>query len=350
MAKPRISKHAARDGFLRYSLLWLLAAATCTTTVSSSCFSALRLGRCRSARCGRGGLAAVGSRGEASSDGRSRATASTPSAKQLMESLGRELWAAAEELLEASALLLGTSLDSSMSKSPRALTNCALALRNAADTILDGDWESAMGELETAAVSCEGYLPSDNFQGLIDLFGYEVPVPKCEWVSASASLGQLSGSLAQASRWVVDKSRDVLVGSTSTQEASDGMQRASDILRRAMRLFVAGDFYTPEDPRRSRGERGEPGRAAWGQVPPSWGSAAGGRSDLEMPAPGSPAAKLLADIRTELEQTSSGDAAAWRAKLRQLVRRLHPDQNPGKEAEVLPAFQLVQSLREEEAS
>ena len=95
--------------------------------------------------------------------------------EDILVALGRNLWAAGDELLEVSAALSGLIPNSDNRKfSPLGLGAAALALRNAADNMLDDDWENAMGELEVASVSCEGYLPSALMQGLVDLFAYEV--------------------------------------------------------------------------------------------------------------------------------------------------------------------------------
>ena len=52
-----------------------------------------------------------------------------------------------------------------------------------------------------------------------------------------------------------------------------------------------------------------------------------GRQDAP---PGSPAAEILASVQRELAE-AGGSAPARRQVLRRLVRRLHPDQNRGKE-------------------
>mmetsp|Transcript_93820 Transcript_93820/g.247777 ORF Transcript_93820/g.247777 Transcript_93820/m.247777 type:complete len:98 (+) Transcript_93820:2-295(+) len=48
-------------------------------------------------------------------------------------------------------------------------------------------------------------------------------------------------------------------------------------------------------------------------------------------------------VQEELEMVT--DESGKNTVLRRLVRDLHPDQNPGRETEVIPAFQLVQKLR-----
>ena len=71
--------------------------------------------------------------------------------EEMLVALGRNLWAAAEELLEVSAMLSAYGSPLELRKfSPQGLGAAALALRNAADMMLDDDWESAMGELEAA--------------------------------------------------------------------------------------------------------------------------------------------------------------------------------------------------------
>ena len=78
-----------------------------------------------------------------------RAELSQERSEEMLVALGRNLWAAADELLEVSAMLSGYGSPLDVRKfSPQGLGAAALALRNAADMMLDDDWESAMGELE----------------------------------------------------------------------------------------------------------------------------------------------------------------------------------------------------------
>ena len=73
--------------------------------------------------------------------------------EDMLVALGRNLWAAADELLEVSAALSAAVPRSDNRKfSPLGLGAAALAMRTAADNILDDDWEDAMGELEVAVV------------------------------------------------------------------------------------------------------------------------------------------------------------------------------------------------------
>jgi len=111
---------------------------------------------------------------------------SLPTANQLMGALGRELWVVADELLTASAKVANVP----------SLGTSAISLRNAADSMCDGDWESVQGELEAASVSGTDYIPEECFEGLVNLFSYYEPVPQCEWQAASASLRSLSSNIA----------------------------------------------------------------------------------------------------------------------------------------------------------
>ncbi|CAL1158274.1 unnamed protein product [Cladocopium goreaui] len=257
---------------------------------------------------------------------------STEESEDLLVALGRNLWAAADELLEVSALLAAAPLSALDVRkfSPQGLGAAALALRNAADMMLDEDWESAMGELEVASVSSEGFLPPASMQGLIDLFAYEEAMPSCEWQRAKSSLRRLSKNLAD----VAEK--------LSGGEVVNSLKRSSEFLSSAARLFVPGGFEMPPDPRIYRGPRGETQRDFYGSfyVPPE-------KQYVEDAPPGSPAAKILETVQRELAEAGSSSSAR-RQVLRRLVRRLHPDQNRGKEEEVTPAFRYIQRIRSEE--
>lgn len=256
--------------------------------------------------------------------------ASPPSADQLLTALGRCLWVAGDELQEASVCLMeagsdGNS-DSAPGGSPQALSQGATSLRTAADLVLDGYWGDAWGELEVASVSCEQYLPMNACQGLIDLFGYEEPVPECAWAPASASLRNLGTRLQGFAERVSRKPvRNVRAG--------DSLAAAAEALEAAARLFVAGGFKMPPDPR---------------EVGPQY--AAGFTLPEQEPnlVAGSYAAVLLAEVKAELERVATDGPKARRSVLRQLVRRTHPDQNAGHEAAVLPVLRYVQELRERE--
>ena len=164
------------------------------------------------------------------------------------------------------------------------------------------------------------------------------PIPECEWKSARRSFRLLSRNLLSIAEQL----------SETSSTLAESVRYAGEKLRRAGKLFVAGGFQMPVDPRFSRGERGEWGQQTynsfygWGEPSPE--------AQLEEEAPaGTPAAQLVESIKVEVADASAGGEKELRTVLRQLVRRLHPDQNPGKEAEVLPAFRYIQRLRSQEA-
>lgn len=261
--------------------------------------------------------------------------------EELLQALGRELWLAAEEMLEASAQLVNSDLVNSRELPPRALGAGGIALQTAADTVLDGDWESTMGELEGAAVSFGGYLPEAAFQGLVDLFSYEEPVPDCEWPAAQRSLKEISARLASSAGRVRGKASADAASSNPRVLAFEALTRASEGLLRATKLFAPSTFYMPPDPRATQGPRADWSEAEASSFP-GWGPA----PEPERTKPGSPEAKLVAEVLKEIEEASGQGLRRRSSVLRRLIRKLHPDQNPGREKEVLPAFNFVQRLRE----
>ncbi|CAJ1350482.1 unnamed protein product [Effrenium voratum] len=236
--------------------------------------------------------------------------------EEMMVAFGRNLWAAADELLELSAALSLTP--ASRKLGALGLGAAGLALRNAADMMLDEDWESAMGELEVAAASSEGFLPGEYLQGLVDLFAYDQPLPQLEWRSASNSLRALAKNL----EFIANRFEEF------SQDLAESMRLAASYFREARQVLSGGPFRMPRDPRVSRGPRGQTRRDFYGSF---YGQASIPEPQFTEDAPlGSPAAKLLAGVQQELEAASFASRKERRRLLRGLVRRLHPDQNRGK--------------------
>jgi len=278
---------------------------------------------------------------------------SLPTANQLMGALGRELWVVADELLTASAKVANVP----------SLGTSAISLRNAADSMCDGDWESVQGELEAASVSGTDYIPEECFEGLVNLFSYYEPVPQCEWQAASASLRSLSSNIAYIA--------PLLLRSTTGQnrdDASAALSTAVEVLNKAMRLFEPGSFYMPPDPRDAAARAGR-GRA--------WQTSGSRRAPWERDSEdnfadpslkfkemqetlrsdvlsgrnvGSDVVSFIDRIDAELSSVESLPkdqlSRARQGILRKFLIELHPDQNRGREDEVIPAFRYVQSLRE----
>jgi len=247
-----------------------------------------------------------------------------------MLALGRELWAVGDSLLEASSRLLNPGF--ATLESPRALGNAAIGLRNAAADMLDGDWESVMGELEGAAVCCT-YLQEDSFQGLIDLFAYEEPVPSCEWEAASTSLQKLSMDVIRVYARASKPNSPFY-----NEEAAAAFRSAIETLRRATKLFEAGGFYLPDDPRVFK-------ETEWQDVSSS--AISGAAPSLDESEITDFAKDLLRRVEEDLRIAATADSPALerRRVLRRLMREVHPDQNPGREEEVLPVFRYLQQVR-----
>lgn len=102
----------------------------------------------------------------------------------------------------------------------------------------DGSWEDVQGELEGAASSCESYLPANNWQGLINLFGYYEAVPECEWSSARSSLTGLAGALERVEEELMSSIR--FADQDYIQETKLYYDMVLGKLRRAGDLFLPG--------------------------------------------------------------------------------------------------------------
>lgn len=107
-----------------------------------------------------------------------------------------------------------------------------------ADMMCDGSWEDVQGELEGAASSCESYLPANNWQGLINLFGYYEAVPECEWSSARSSLTGLAGALERVEEELMSSIR--FADQDYIQETKLYYDMVLGKLRRAGDLFLPG--------------------------------------------------------------------------------------------------------------
>jgi len=268
----------------------------------------------------------------------------TPGPPEMLQALGRELWVAGDELLIVSTRMKGGGQ----------MANAALSLRNAADMMLDGDWENVQGELESASVSAMDYLPEECFTGLVDLFGYTEPMPVIEWGNARDSLLSLSATL-RAQRVEIMRNLEGLYRS----ETEASLVVVAESLQKASGLFTAGGFYMPDDPRSDEARAGKGAsrtpEGPWGDDPQEAARAfekklqgegilvearnAAARTGGEAPG-------VLADVEAQLRQAA--ETQARRRLLRRLIRELHPDQNPERTEDVLPAFRYVQRLREQD--
>jgi len=274
----------------------------------------------------------------------------TPSPENLMKALGCELWVIGDELLTVSA----------RATNGRDLGIAGISIRNAGDWLLENSWEDVMGELESAAASSD-VLPYYCFEGLVNLFAYEEPVPSIEWLPARNSLLTLSEELKK-------KGPNVLRGLEGSyrSETAASIIFVIERLSKASKLFIRGGFYMPADPRSEKFREGrgkprdpEPRPFEWARGPPPTEAEERMLERLERlrleaeqsaQAVGGRAPALLQEVEGELQQAraSASPEEARRAALRMMVRNLHPDRNPDNPAEVTPIFQYVQQLRTEE--
>eukprot|EP00913_Durusdinium_trenchii_P034831 g32580.t1 len=276
-----------------------------------------------------------------------------PVTGELLQALGRELWVAGDALLTVSSKV--------RSGSAVALSSAAISLRNAAELMCDGMWEDVEGELEGAAASCESYLPSSSWRGLVDLFGYYEPVPECEWSAARNSLGSLATALEGVERDLFSSIR--FADEDYIAETRLYFDTVLGKLRRAQDLFLPGRFYLPPDPRSDT--------LRWGEAPGTLEERffGGSRQRFEdwkamqdqslnpdgcrdrawqdARAVGQDAVDLLVSVEKELE--GEADLRKRGRVLRKLLVKLHPDQNRGREQVTSPVFEYVQALRTQES-
>eukprot|EP00434_Breviolum_minutum_P006801 symbB.v1.2.005997.t1/scaffold276.1/size251734/19 len=288
--------------------------------------------------------------------------AAKPKPAELLQALGRELWVVGDGLLVLSSKVRSTGAVS--------LSNAGISLRNAADMMCDGSWEDVQGELEGAASSCESYLPANNWQGLINLFGYYEAVPECEWSSARSSLTGLAGALERVEEELMSSIR--FADQDYIQETKLYYDMVLGKLRRAGDLFLPGrlccvdsgrygSFYLPPDPRSEDIRRADaaPGKleerffGGSRQRYEEWKAATQDqslnpygcrdRAWQDARAMGQDAVDLLLEVEKELEQEK--DLRKRGRVLRKLLVKLHPDQNRGQEKVTAPVFEYVQALR-----
>ncbi|CAJ1431745.1 unnamed protein product [Effrenium voratum] len=270
-----------------------------------------------------------------------------PSADELLQALGRELWVVGDALLSLSAKVRSAGAVS--------LANAGISLRNAADLMCEGSWEDVQGELEGAAASCDAYLPGPSWQGLVDLFSYYEAVPECEWTSAAGSLGRLADGLETAEQEIFSSIR--FAEQDYIQETRLYYDTVLGKLRTARDLFLPGTFYLPPDPRSENMRRGDSATleerffmnsrqryeewkaAGFARLNPDGCRDAAWQSARAL---GQESVELLAEVEKELVEA---DTRSRSRLLRRLLVKLHPDQNRGRERVTAPVFEYVQALR-----
>lgn len=225
--------------------------------------------------------------------------------------MGRELWYCGDELMTAGSYM-GDEGWGVRGESPATFGAVGVNLRNSADCILSGAWDYAAGEFEVAAAAGDVYFVEDELLGLLGVFPND-------WAEDEEDLwGEGQAEAAPRAREVLESMASTLhsVGERIELDsvAGQALARGCENLRRLGRLVVG----LPASPAATRA-----------------------RTD-ELPPDGVDGAVLEA-----LAQAGEGSDAR-RSALRQLTKQYHPDQNPGREEEVLATFRYLQDLREQE--
>lgn len=292
----------------------------------------------------------------------------------LLWTLGCELWTVGDEMLIASGSLSrgelggpgwgrhslpiasvgslgGVPVGGFTSHLPTVLANSGAAMKGAADALLDGRWTNAWQQLEDASSCCREYLPASSFEGLLDfVFCHAEPVPSYNRggaASAGASLRQLAQGMDVALGRVGENSE---LQYPFRERAEMVLENAAGLLREAGDLFEAGSYYMPRDPRGARVaaeqdvhgfyEDDEYGDEEYDEDEYIGKAYDGEEHDGDGEQGGYVEARL-AEIKELLERANSQGPLARKRLLRRLVRESHPDQNPGRELQVLPVFNYV---------
>jgi len=287
------------------------------------------------------------------------AVPSTPTSEQLLKALGRELWVIGDELLTFASV---TNLDVGKN-----VGRMGLGLRNAADLMLENAWDEVLPELEEASVAATEYFPTSSWQGLLDLFAYDQPVPELEWSSAQLGLRRLADNAEAIYQILKQQDENPGFGDWVNEETLESLQIAEQRLRKSQCLFMDGEFYMPAEPRRKGktyqrwgGEEILEGAGTWTPQPPP-GARERSKAMAEEYARqvnllpereeayasakkvGKEAVQILVEAEEEIVNSWNDDERS--AILKRLLRKLHPDQNRGKEEATSIAFDYVRKVR-----
>lgn len=340
-------------------------------TLAFACGFPLPLGR----GCGRV-LPAVGALGDVNAAdlvGDVTSTAIDESYGRL-RALGTALWEAGDCMLTAGSFL-GDAGWANRGENPAVLGYVGTHVRNAADCLLaeDPDWYGAEGELTEAAAGGDFYFTDSHFEDLGELImsdegllgdpgGTDDSEVPAEWPVSRVALQSLAAEVASVAESVrsdgvssaaLDKASARLAEAAeffgaSASESAAAVAAANDVEARVeAELANAGETRAAALERLSQWYHPiqNPGREH--MVLPSYHYVMkrielerDGRVDLSK---GSSKADISAMVEAELACAADSRSAA----LRKLLLRYHPDQNPGREEEVLPVFLHVQQLRDD---
>lgn len=212
-----------------------------------------------------------------------------------LRALGRLLRIAGEKLVEAPE-------DSSLGGF--AFRSCAVALRDAADSLLSQHWAEADVMIGVAREKCSPLFPQEHLAALQGLLTAS-PEP---WLAGKPqeALSGLSRALQIHADGLSDASRPL----------QDALLDAAGALRSAARVFAAPAHSSSR-------------------------AASGVRSTAH---------DTVTHDTPSLDAISRAVEGAPRAEMKSILRKFakqfHPDRHPGREMEVLPVFMHVQRLRE----
>jgi len=195
-----------------------------------------------------------------------------------------------------------------------ALRACGGALQGAAEALLSERWEDVNDHIEMAHTQCSTFLPKEHLVALQQFLNGTPAAPDPR--EHLAALGKVLEARAESF-------------GEACEALEDAVFEAAGALHAAARIFAA-----------------KPARETTRTN--SW---YGAGTPAGVGATRDPSIKEPRIAAFELERILAvSSAQERRAILRSMARRYHPDQNPGREREVLPVFLYVQQLRDKARS
>ncbi|CAJ1410422.1 unnamed protein product [Effrenium voratum] len=265
--------------------------------------------------------------------------------ERLLWALGCELWRAGRDMALASGSVsrgeisaifaeeeeIGSATSSHL---PTVLQHGGEALQEAGGALLDGRWRLAWQRLERAQGTGQEYWPCQGLNGLVDLVFSMAEMPSMPSALRTWGAAQSLEHLAEGLDSAIDAiDHNFQIQYPHRERAEALLVTATETLRDAAVIFDGGDFFLPRDPRKVGMHFHDDDGDFWEE------DDLGDVSDPLEYISGDLAATLrIRNIQKELIRDSDGPESRKKL-LHRLVRENHPDQNPGKEEEVRPAFE-----------